>query len=260
MAKPTRSLLILSLLVPACIDTGFPVSSLGSTADPMPEGTTSTSAADETGASSTTEPGSEGDTAPVAAPEILEITAAPSRLSEGDILTLTAVVTDPDGLADIVGVALRAPDDTLYGVFSQVSAGTFSTAISWAQIHAVIPIEFTSPEQRPFRIDVTDAAALVTSETLQVTLTCDQSNAEGACDGQCVALDSLEHCGACGVECPLDGGCVQGRCVSPCGNGVIDPGEQCDGDDLQGFDCESLGLSGDLSCGRNCTFDTSSCM
>lgn len=46
-----------------------------------------------------------------------------------------------------------------------------------------------------------------------------------------------------------------------CGNGVIDAGEQCDGGDLQGFDCNSLGLNGGtLACDAvMCTFDTSMC-
>ncbi len=52
------------------------------------------------------------------------------------------------------------------------------------------------------------------------------------------------------------------RYVSPgCGNGEISPGEQCDGEDLQGFDCMSLGLQGgELLCSPlTCTFDTSMC-
>jgi hypothetical protein len=42
---------------------------------------------------------------------------------------------------------------------------------------------------------------------------------------------------------------------------MISPGEQCDGLDLQGFDCGSLGLGGGvLSCDPvTCTFDTSRC-
>lgn len=49
--------------------------------------------------------------------------------------------------------------------------------------------------------------------------------------------------------------------VGNCGNGVIDAGEQCDGGDLQGFDCASLGLNGGtLACDpMMCTFDTSMC-
>ena len=47
-----------------------------------------------------------------------------------------------------------------------------------------------------------------------------------------------------------------------CGNGTIDAGEQCDGADLNGFDCSSLGYTGGtLSCDAvTCTFDTSLCM
>ena len=47
---------------------------------------------------------------------------------------------------------------------------------------------------------------------------------------------------------------------APCGNGVVDPGEQCDGRKLSGFNCASLGLGvGALSCDRTCSFDTSGC-
>ena len=44
-----------------------------------------------------------------------------------------------------------------------------------------------------------------------------------------------------------------------CGNGDLDDGEQCDGDQLRGETCSSLGeASGMLAC-RNCAFDTSMC-
>ena len=46
-----------------------------------------------------------------------------------------------------------------------------------------------------------------------------------------------------------------------CGNGIIDPGEQCDGTNLAGFTCASLGFTGGvLACDPNfCTYDTSAC-
>ncbi len=49
--------------------------------------------------------------------------------------------------------------------------------------------------------------------------------------------------------------------IPGCGDGTISPGEQCDGEELQGFDCNSLGLNGGvLSCDPiTCTFDTSMC-
>lgn len=45
-----------------------------------------------------------------------------------------------------------------------------------------------------------------------------------------------------------------------CGNGILDAGEQCDGGDLAGNSCGSLGLGGGaLSCNAECTYDTSAC-
>lgn len=51
------------------------------------------------------------------------------------------------------------------------------------------------------------------------------------------------------------------RPTSTCGNGQIDPGEACDGNQLNGATCETLGLgAGGLSCRRDCkTFDRSLC-
>ena len=48
---------------------------------------------------------------------------------------------------------------------------------------------------------------------------------------------------------------------SLCGNGVVDPGEQCDGSDLDGQTCSSQGFAGGgtLSCNNDCTFNISQC-
>jgi hypothetical protein len=45
-----------------------------------------------------------------------------------------------------------------------------------------------------------------------------------------------------------------------CGNGIIDDKEQCDGDNLEGETCLSLGEGeGQLNCGPACLFDVSMC-
>ncbi len=45
-----------------------------------------------------------------------------------------------------------------------------------------------------------------------------------------------------------------------CGDEVVDPGEDCDGTNLNGKDCEDVGwLGGTLSCSSNCKFNTSNC-
>jgi hypothetical protein len=46
-----------------------------------------------------------------------------------------------------------------------------------------------------------------------------------------------------------------------CGNGTRETGEACDGDDLGGFDCRSVGfVSGPLGCAADCRLDTSQCV
>ncbi|MBN2724737.1 MAG: hypothetical protein JXR95_11760 [Deltaproteobacteria bacterium] len=51
--------------------------------------------------------------------------------------------------------------------------------------------------------------------------------------------------------------------VDPCGNGIIDAGEDCDGTELGGYDCLSIpgGFeSGELTCNSECKFDTDACV
>jgi len=55
---------------------------------------------------------------------------------------------------------------------------------------------------------------------------------------------------------------IEGRAAAPyCGNGVLDPGELCDGSDLNGSTCAGFGYSGAgfLACSGLCVFDVSQC-
>ncbi|MBN1961643.1 MAG: hypothetical protein JW841_11910 [Deltaproteobacteria bacterium] len=58
-----------------------------------------------------------------------------------------------------------------------------------------------------------------------------------------------------------DGDGEDSSVVVPCGNGIIDAGEDCDGSNLNGQDCDSVGpyAGGDLACAENCTFNVSAC-
>jgi len=88
------------------------------------------------------------------------------------------------------------------------------------------------------------------------------------CSGKSVSADPACDPGdpdACaeGLTClwsDADGGY---RCVADpagCGNGQLEVGEACDGLDLGGQSCESLGyLSGPLACAADCTLDTIDC-
>ncbi|MDO8647677.1 MAG: hypothetical protein Q7R70_04650 [Candidatus Diapherotrites archaeon] len=64
---------------------------------------------------------------------------------------------------------------------------------------------------------------------------------------------------SCNADCTLNTGkCIQAP--PACGNNSIDAGEQCDGSNLNGKTCDSLGYaSGTPACNSNCTFNVSNC-
>lgn len=98
--------------------------------------------------------------------------------------------------------------------------------------------------------------------------TCSDGQAEGreVCDGGDLRGQTCESLGlgsgtlGCQTNCMAfdTSGCER---PNPCGNGIRDAPEVCDGDDLAGETCESRGFdSGTLRCLANCTgFDTSEC-
>ena len=97
---------------------------------------------------------------------------------------------------------------------------------------------------------------------------CGNGVVEGAesCDGvdlggeTCASLGFSSGSLACTAGCGFDvSGCV---CASlQCGNSVIEGAESCDGVDLGGETCASLGFSsGSLACTAGCGFDVSGCL
>lgn len=54
--------------------------------------------------------------------------------------------------------------------------------------------------------------------------------------------------------------CLNGTCPPSCGDGTVNGAESCDGADLGGESCESLGFAGTLACTAGCGFDVSACV
>jgi len=87
------------------------------------------------------------------------------------------------------------------------------------------------------------------------------------CDSDLMGYATCEALGfeggtlTCGSDCKFDTSqCTE---VPPelCGNGAIDVGEDCEGDNIGYATCEALGFeSGTLTCGDDCKFDTSQCV
>jgi len=91
---------------------------------------------------------------------------------------------------------------------------------------------------------------------------------DAACEAQICAIDDfcclMEWDGVCAnAATGVDGmGNECGVCAPVCGDGVLSPGEDCEGADLGGETCVSQGFGGGgtLSCDAGCTFDTTMCM
>lgn len=73
----------------------------------------------------------------------------------------------------------------------------------------------------------------------------------------CVNLGFVGGTVACHPNCSFDT-----RACHRCGDGVINPGEQCDGTTLGPTTCESLNYAagGTLGCNPDCSFDASACI
>lgn len=85
---------------------------------------------------------------------------------------------------------------------------------------------------------------------------CDGANLNGlTCVGACYDGGSL----FCTPDCQYNfTGCT--GTLPTCGDGVAECNEICDGADLNGSTCDSLGYAGGtLACGATCTFNTSGC-
>jgi hypothetical protein len=108
-----------------------------------------------------------------------------ATLTRDESVTFNAILTDPDGVAEIVGGTLRSADESLeFGVFVAAGQpGAYSLSLSWAQLHQTQPIEFDGGE-RPggFRAVFFDQGGLKATDDLTLDLVC----AEGAaCGGGC---------------------------------------------------------------------------
>lgn len=145
-------------------------------------------------------------------PVFLSFGSNVNSLTEGQTVRFTAVLTDPDGVDDLIGGALRSPDGAYYGAFATAAQeGSYSLLLSWAEISQARPIDFMAEQGRDFEAEFFDAGGRRAVRTLSLKLHC---SGKVACDGKCgVALgSSADNCGACGNRCGHGGGCFLGEC------------------------------------------------
>lgn len=110
-----------------------------------------------------------------------------------------------------------------------------------------------------------DAAEIVIEEADEGCVPDDHTVCSG---GDVHWADSCGAIGGLAEACGGDSACVELSATNAdcqvvpilCGDGTLDPDEDCDGADLGGASCASEGLgSGVLTCGATCQYDTSDC-
>jgi hypothetical protein len=102
----------------------------------------------------------------------------------------------------------------------------------------------------------TNACSTCGDGQLAATEACDGNNFGGL---TCSDLGYESGTLMCSADCStvIEAGCMQ---APSCGNGNLDVGEACDGNNLNGQTCQSLGYDGGtLSCTAGCQINTDAC-
>ena len=129
---------------------------------------------------------------PEGPPEVWDLGTSVLRLTEGESVTFTAFVQDPDGPDDIEGVSLESPDGLDHGVLAPDGSGRFTLTLTWAELHAIDPIDFEGELVRTFVARAVDRDGHEASASTNLTLAC-LAITPAACDGVCIDLD-VESC------------------------------------------------------------------
>lgn len=135
-------------------------------------------------------------------PVILDFSVNTPTLTELDVLIFSVVVTDPDGIDDVIGGTLKAGNGSSYGAFQTASSeGAYELTQTWEQLGTVDEITFDDVEQRSFIAEFFDAAGHSVTQEVTVSLSCSE-DAFGACvDGMCQWLEAVDACGSCDLDC-----------------------------------------------------------
>ncbi len=123
-----------------------------------------------------------GPTSPNA-PRFLTFGTNVTSLTKDQSVTFTAVLTDPDGIDDLIGGSLVSLDEaTQYGAFATTGQeGAYTMQLSWAAINQAAELTFHKTTTRSYRAVFYDVAGHRVSKDVMLSMTCP----ENACDGNC---------------------------------------------------------------------------
>jgi hypothetical protein len=117
-----------------------------------------------------------------------------------DTVTFVAVLTDPQGLSNLVGGHLTDPTGQIqYGAFIATNQGSYSLSLTWTQIYQATNFQFTGQDQVKFVAEFFDVQGRNTTKPSTLTLEC-KAATWGTCGGTCYDFQNdTAHCGGCGT-------------------------------------------------------------
>jgi hypothetical protein len=136
-----------------------------------------------------------------------------------DNVVFSAVLTDPDGIDDLIGGSLKDPaSGNAYGTFAtDAGEGAYSLMLTWDAINTVIPIDGKGGSSRMFRAEFFDQAGHVVTRDVTLMFVCANTSRLDLCDGECTTnATDVDNCGMCGRSCDVpnifEQSCVANKC------------------------------------------------
>jgi hypothetical protein len=153
-------------------------------------------------------------------PQIISLNTSRSVLLPGEDVLISAIVTDPDGVSDVIGGNLLSEDGSTYGVFvTSAEEGAYSMTVTWTDFEDQGALEsgMSGGHSVDLRVQFYDQAGHITEQSLPIGFGCPRQE-DAICDGSCVDLQTNKlHCGACfSIIDILDGDCTDG--MASCGD------------------------------------------
>jgi hypothetical protein len=156
-------------------------------------------------------------------PRILTFNTNIAKVDDGPYSSVifSLVVTDPDGVDDVIGGTLFDPvTNRPYGVLmTSASEGSYSMTLSWDAINTVRSIDVLGVADREFEVEIFDVVGHRTTGELTLQLACHAPD-DLACNGECTGSDwnghtSNERCLGC-APCPSSNdACTPQGCRQP---------------------------------------------
>jgi hypothetical protein len=150
--------------------------------------------------SGTDAPPGTGPTSPNA-PRFLTFGTNVTSLTKDQSVTFTAVLTDPDGIDDLIGGSLMSLDEaSQYGAFATTGQeGAYTMQLSWAAINQAAALTFHKTTTRSFRAVFYDVAGHRVSKDVMLSMTCPENACSGDCYDFCVEESTMRQ--SCEAVC-----------------------------------------------------------